>query len=171
MATRLAAAIKGYETIIAIGASFDARHYAYFHNTTTAGVFGAAAARAALLGLNEAQMIDALGLAGSISGGLWQMRHEQTLAKQWHLVHSVETGQRAGNYAAAGITGPLWILEGPQGLYAATCDNPKPLETGSGWRIDEVSFKPWGGLSPCPSDDRCCAGTEGERRIGGGYSR
>jgi 2-methylcitrate dehydratase PrpD len=42
-----------------------------------------------------------------------------------------------------GMTGPLDILEGPQGLYAATCREPKPMVLGPGWRIEEVSFKPW----------------------------
>jgi 2-methylcitrate dehydratase PrpD len=42
------------------------------------------------------------------------------------------------------MTGPRFILEGPQGLYAATCKNPKPMEFPKRWRIRDVSFKPWG---------------------------
>lgn len=140
----LDAAVRGYEATIAIGATFDAAHYACWHNTTTAGVFGAAAAVSSLFGLDEAQTVSALGLAGSVTGGLWQTRHEPQMAKQWHIAHAAQTGATAAWHAANGITGPRFILEGPQGIYAATCKAPKPLVLGEGWRIDEVSFKPWG---------------------------
>lgn len=144
MTAVLDAAVRGYEATIAIGATFDAAHYAYWHNSATAGVFGAAAATASLFGADAATMTAALGLAGSVSGGLWQMRHEPVMAKQWHIAHALQTGASAAFHAANGVTGPRYILEGPQGLYAATCRAPKPMRLGDGWRIDEVSFKPWG---------------------------
>jgi 2-methylcitrate dehydratase PrpD len=140
----LDAAVRGYEAVIAIGATFDATHYGYWHNTTTAGVFGAAASVASLHHCDVEQLAAALGLAGSVSGGLWQMRHEPVMAKQWHIAHAVQTGTAAAGYAAQGVTGPRFILEGPQGLYAATCRDPKPMLLAEGWRIVEVSFKPWG---------------------------
>ncbi len=140
----LDAAIRGYEAMIAIGASFDARHYAYWHNTASAGGFGAAAAAALRLGADEAQLVSAMGLAGSVTGGFWQMRHEPVMAKQWHLAHVVTTGTAAARQAVAGITGPRFLLEGPQGLYAATCAEQGVVEYRDGWRINEVSFKPWG---------------------------
>lgn len=144
MVDLLDAAVRGYEAMIAIGASFDGRHYAHWHNTATAGVFGAAAATAAMLGADRERMTAALGLAGSVSGGFWQMRHEPVTAKQWHVAHAMRTGLEAAAFAFQGITGPRFVLEGPQGLYAATCDAPKPLVFGEHWRMDEVSFKPWG---------------------------
>lgn len=140
----LDAAVRGYEAMIAIGAMFDARHYSHWHNTATAGCFGAAAAAAFRLGASEAELCSALGLAGSVTGGLWQMRHEPVMAKQWHLAHAVATGRAAALQAVAGVTGPRFILEGPQGLFAATCAAPKPLALHPGWRIEEVSLKPWG---------------------------
>ncbi len=144
MTAMLDAAVRGYEATIAIGATFDAAHYGYWHNTTTAGVFGAAAATSSLFGSDADTLASALGLAGSVSGGLWQMRHEPVMAKQWHIAHALQTGASAAFHAASGITGPRFILEGPQGLYAATCRAPKPMVLGDGWRIGEVSFKPWG---------------------------
>lgn len=140
----LDAGVRGYEAMIAIGAMLDGRHYAFWHNTATAGGFGAAATAAFRLGANEAQLVSALGLAGSVTGGFWQMRHEPVMAKQWHLAHAMRTGSEAARQAVAGVTGPRFILEGPQGLFAATCDAPKPLELRDAWRIGEVSFKPWG---------------------------
>lgn len=140
----LIAAVRGYEAMIAVGATFDARHYAYWHNTATAGVFGAAAAAASLLECDAAETVSALGLAGSVSGGLWQMRHEPGAAKQWHVAHAMTTGGSAAFYARHGMVGPRLILEGPQGLHAATCRASRPLVLGEGWRMAEVSFKPWG---------------------------
>ncbi len=140
----LDAAIRGYEAMITIGATFDRRHYAHYHNTATAGVFGAAAATAAGIGCSDEQMVSALGLAGSVSGGVWQTRHEPVMGKQWHVAHAVATGRTAARYAQAGITGPRHVLEGAQGLYAATCDTPGMLTLADGWRMADVSFKPWG---------------------------
>lgn len=140
----LDAAVRGYEAMIAIGATFDARHYGFWHNTATAGGFGAAAAAGSLLGADVGQTADALGLAGSVTGGFWQMRHEPGDAKQWHLAQCRATGTAAAVQARHGARGPRRILEGPQGLFAATCTAPRPLVLGGGWRIEEVSFKPWG---------------------------
>jgi len=140
----LDAAVIGYEATIGIGTTFDAHHYLYYHNTATAGIFGAAASVVSLFGKDRSKFVSAMGLAGSVAGGLWQMRHETSDAKQWHVERSMTNGSSAGYYAAGGMTGPRFILEGPQGLYAATCKEPKPMEFPDQWRIHEVSFKPWG---------------------------
>lgn len=139
----LDAAVVGYEVTIAIGATFDAHHYAHYHPTTTAGVFGAAAAFAEGWNFTPEKMLAALAMAGSVAGGLWQMRHEAVTTKQWHIAHALNTGRAAAEYADYGITGPLAVLEGPQGLYAATCRQPNPMIFPDQWRIHEVSFKPW----------------------------
>ncbi|MEP2990506.1 MAG: MmgE/PrpD family protein [Parasphingorhabdus sp.] len=140
----LDAAVKGYEATVAIGATFDAKHYSMYHNTSTAGQFGAAVATASLNDCDENQLMSAMGLAGSVSGGLWQMRNEPCEAKQWHVDSAYRTGKAAGYHALRGLSGPRFILEGPQGLYAATCDQPNEMEFSDQWRIYEVSFKPWG---------------------------
>lgn len=144
-------AVRGYEATIAVGATLDAKHYGCYHNTATAGLFGSAAAHCKYEGTDgkdeadfRKRLTSALGLAGSVSGGLWQMRNEPGHTKQWHIVHAVNTGRNASRYALDDIVGPRFILEGPQGLYAATCDNPKPMTFPDQWRIHEVSFKPWG---------------------------
>ncbi len=144
MADVLDAAVKGYDATIAIGSTFDEHHYEHYHNTSTAGIFGAAAAVSSLFDSGLEQIVSALGLAGSVASGLWQMRHENSDAKQWHIERALSSGGSAGFYAAKGMTGPKFILEGPQGLYAATCKSPKPMIFLDQWRIHEVSFKPWG---------------------------
>jgi 2-methylcitrate dehydratase PrpD len=139
----LAAAVRGYEATIAVGATFDAYHYAHWHNSATAGGFGAAAAAASMRGLAADATASALGNAGSVAGGLWRMRHEPVMTKQWHVAHAVATGAAAARLAAAGFTGPTRLLEGEQGLFAAMTRTPRPLQTGDPWRMYEVSFKPW----------------------------
>jgi 2-methylcitrate dehydratase PrpD len=139
----LDAAVHGYEAMIAIGETFDAHHYAHYHPTSTAGLFGAAAGAAQCMECSEQELVMALGLAGSVSGGLWQTRHEGPMAKQWHVMHAMMSGAAAAYYARLGMNGPTAILEGPQGLYAATCRDPKPMALPDQWRIHEVSFKPW----------------------------
>ena len=138
----LDAAVRGYEAMIAVGSTLDDYHYSFWHPTTTAGIFGTAAAEIDLLE-HEDRMAWALGNAGSVAGGLWHMRHDDVMTKQWHILHAVRTGRDAAWAAKSGVIGPSAILEGPQGLYAATCREPKPMTFPDQWRIHEVSFKPW----------------------------
>jgi len=143
LGSALDAAVRGYEAMIAVGATFDAHHYAHFHNSATAGGFGAVAAAASVFGLEQQPLVWGLGNAGSIAGGLWQMRHEAVMTKQLHVAHAALAGLWIARLTHRGFTGPRAILEGPQGLYAATTRSPKPLVAGEGWRMEEVSFKPW----------------------------
>jgi 2-methylcitrate dehydratase PrpD len=145
MDARLDAAVRGYEAMIAIGAACDARHYAHWHPTATMGGFGAAAAFGSLIGFAAVEYAHALANAGSVAGGLWQMRHAPgVLTKQWHIHHAVRTGRDAALHVHYGATGPLELLEGPQGLFAAMTETPGKLGGGGeGWLIHEVSFKPF----------------------------
>lgn len=136
-------AVQGYEAVIAIGATLDAHHYGFWHNTSTAGGFGAAAAAASLYELDPERITWSLGNIGSLAGGFWHMRHAPVMTKQLHVGHAALAGLWVARLARAGFTGPAAILEGPQGLYEATTSDPKPLVLGDGWRIEEVSFKPW----------------------------
>ncbi|WP_298308685.1 MmgE/PrpD family protein [uncultured Erythrobacter sp.] len=141
---RLEAAVRGYEAMIAVGLTLDAHHYAHWHPTATAGVFGSAAASGSLLGIGEDNMTDALGNAGSVAGGFWHMRHDDVLTKQWHVYHAMRTGIDAAHHANAGVTGPAALLEGPQGLFAAMIEGAGELAlVQKGWQINEVSFKPF----------------------------
>jgi 2-methylcitrate dehydratase PrpD len=136
-------AVRGYEAMIAVGLTFDTYHYSLRHNTATAGPFGSAAAASAIYQLAPNLFVGALGNAGSTTGGLWQMRHETGMTKAWHVCSAARQGFFAAFMARAGLTGTASILEGQQGLYAATCREPKSMVFTDHWRIEEVSFKPW----------------------------
>jgi 2-methylcitrate dehydratase PrpD len=143
----LDAIVRGYEATIRIGRALGASHYRFFHNTSTAGSFGAAAAAASLLKLNAATTAHALANAGSRTGGLWQMRHEPCETKSLHNAEAAQTGVQAAWLACHGARGPLTLLEGAQGLFAATAAESNPADVlnqaDEGWLIHAVSFKPW----------------------------
>jgi 2-methylcitrate dehydratase PrpD len=88
-----------------------------------------------------------MALATSMAAGFWHTRHDpQSMGKQLHAAHAARAGYDAARLAARGFTGPLAILEGEQGFFAATCPDGDPqavLRDVPGWRIGEVSFKPW----------------------------
>ncbi|MEQ8403706.1 MAG: MmgE/PrpD family protein [Oceanicaulis sp.] len=144
----LSAVVRGYEAVIALGRAVGPGHYAFWHNTGTCGPFGAAAAAASAFKLDEDATAHALGLAGTQASGFWQTRHEPaSMAKQLHTARAAHAGLSAAMLASAGMTGPLQILEGPQGFFAATCPGADPQDVlaggRAGWLIEDVSFKPW----------------------------
>jgi 2-methylcitrate dehydratase PrpD len=144
MGALLDAGVRGYEAMIAVGATFDAHHYARWHNTSSAGGIGAAAGAASVYGLDVEQTSWAIGNAASVAGGLWHMRHAPgAMTKQFHIAQAVLAGDAAARLAGASFAGPTGILEGPQGLHAAMTASPKPLRLLPGWRMEGVSFKPW----------------------------
>lgn len=147
LATLLDGAVRGYEAMVRLGRSLDAHHYAHWHPTATAGGIGAAAAAASVFGMNRDATVWAMGHAVSLSGGLWQVRHEAgAMTKAVHVTQAALGGLWHARLARRGCVGPRFVLEGPQGLYAATTLAPEPHwldDAIPGWRIEEVSFKPW----------------------------
>jgi 2-methylcitrate dehydratase PrpD len=146
----LNAIVRGYEATIRIGRALGAAHYRFFHNTSTCGSFGAAAAAADLLKLSADQTAWALANAGSRTGGLWQMRFEDCETKSVHNAQAAQLGVQSALLALHGVRGPLSLLEGAQGLFAAMAPGANPQDVMSGfetagehWLIEEVSFKPW----------------------------
>lgn len=142
----LVSLVRGYEAMIRIGRALGASHYRFWHTSSTAGAFGAAAATASLLGLSAEATAHALATAGSRTGGLWQMRHEPVPTKRLHFAWAALEGFLAAHWAAQGLRGPLSLLEGAQGLFAATAPGADPeavLAEAADWLIFEVSFKPY----------------------------
>ena len=147
----LDALVVGYEAGIVLGLLSGPNHYAHWYSTATTGVFASAMACARLLKLDAIQTQHALALAGMQSAGVWQCRLEPGMAKQMATGHSAQAGLVAADLAAAGMSGPLSILEGPLGWLKATAGNLDAARAqallqappGRTWRVHEVSFKPW----------------------------
>ena len=122
----LAAVTVGYEISTRIGAAVQPSHYKYFHTTGTAGVFGAAAAGAALLAPGDAKvMAHALATAGTFASGLQQAFRSDAMTKPLHAGHAASVGVMSAMAAASGVTGAADILEGEAGFGAAMSGGAK----------------------------------------------
>jgi 2-methylcitrate dehydratase PrpD len=143
----LAAVTLGYEVAIRVGESVGKTHYFHWHNTSTCGVFGATAAAGWLLGLDEQRLTWALGNAGSQAGGLWEFIADGAMSKVLHAGRAAANGVLAAELGALGFTGARKILEGRQGLFAATAPDGSPdavtAGLGEGWKLPGSSIKPY----------------------------
>jgi 2-methylcitrate dehydratase PrpD len=147
----LSAIVAGYEVAVRIGEAVGKRHYHFFHNTSTCGGFGAAAAASWLLDLDEERMVWALGNAGTQASGLWEFNAPQekaAMSKHLHAGRAASNGVLAALLAERGFTGPTRILEGERGFFRATAPDADlervllGLGVGSPMKIHGVSLKP-----------------------------
>jgi 2-methylcitrate dehydratase PrpD len=140
----LTALVAGCE----MGARFNLTEAMYdgFDPTGVAIVFPATAAAARVLGLDEKQTWNALGLAFNRCGGSFQSNIDGSLAVRviqgWVAAIGVECAQMA----RAGITGPRNFLGGIYGyahLYGRGKLQPDDVVAGLGtdWRLNQMMFK------------------------------
>src|SRR6185503_6399940 len=140
--------ILGFEAASRVGNVVYPAHYDVgWHMTGTIGVFGAAAAIGRLIGLNEQQMVWALGLAATQSAGLREMFG--SMGKAFHPGRSAQNGYAAALLAKAGFTAGERGIEGPRGFahVMATSHDLSKVTTGLGVDFDlrENTYKPF----PC----------------------
>ena len=111
----LHAFILGVEVECRIGNAVYPEHYDIgWHITGTAGVFGAAAACGKVLGLNEQQMVWALGIAGTQSSGFREMFG--TMCKSFHPGRAAQNGLLSAFLAQQNFTSSDRVLEAPRGF-------------------------------------------------------
>lgn len=141
------ATVVGYEAMVAAAAAVMPSHRERgFHATATAGCFGAAAAAAKLLDLDAPATRDALGLAGTQAGGLFEFLADGSMAKRVHPGRAAMAGVVAADMAAEGVTGPGSVLEGDDGFVAAFAEDGDlaPFEAlGDPYAITETYRKPY----------------------------
>lgn len=87
------------------------------HTPPTIGPFGAAIACGLLLGLNKAQLVNALGICGSYSGGLVEYTLSGGSVKRIHTGIGARAGLEAALLAQEGLTGPATIIDGKKGMW------------------------------------------------------
>ena len=140
----------GYEVMIrsSLALNPSAARLRGWHLTGVCGPFGAAAACASLLKLNEEQTAWALGLAGTQGSGLWAFNADGTMSKRFHAGRAAQSGVMAAELAALGFTGPTQIYEFHDGgVLKAFSDasDPAPLtrDLGSVFHLDATSIKPY----------------------------
>jgi len=93
-----------------------------FHTTPVCGVFGATVAAGLLSGLEEGQMVNALGLTGAQSCGLMEM-YGESLQKRFNPGPAAASGIVSAEMAKLGYTGTDLIFEGKRGLLKAFSDS------------------------------------------------
>jgi 2-methylcitrate dehydratase PrpD len=139
----LTAFVAGVETECRIGAVMGAGHYAVgWHATGTAGTFGAAAACANLLGLDEDAAGHAFGLAGTQAAGLKSVFG--SMSKPLHAGKAAANGLFSAVLASKGFTSDREIVETRQGFAATHTSTftPDALDHLDGrWLIAETLFK------------------------------
>jgi 2-methylcitrate dehydratase PrpD len=155
----LHAFILGVEAECRIGNSVYPPHYDVgWHITGTAGVFGAAAAAGRLVGLNEQQMMWALGIAATQSSGLREMFG--TMCKPFHPGNAARNGLLAALLAQRDFTSSSQGIEAKRGFayVLSTAFKPEAITGGLGktWEIALNTYKPFAcGIVEHPAIDGC----------------
>jgi 2-methylcitrate dehydratase PrpD len=126
-------------------------HKAGFHPTAVFGAMGAAAAVGRALRLNAGQLVDAIGIAGSMASGIIEYLAEGASTKRMHAGWAAQSGLRAALLARAGFSGPRTVFEGVHGFFHGFA-NMLPTDFsaligdfGSRWVAQALAFK----LYPC----------------------
>jgi 2-methylcitrate dehydratase PrpD len=124
-------------------------HKAGFHPTAVLGTMGAAAGVAAALRLSPGQLVDALGVAGSMASGIIEYLADGSWTKRLHPGWAAQCGLRAAKLAQQGFVGPGSVFEGTHGLFNGFAHTTKgdwgKLLDGFGreWIATTVAFKPY----------------------------
>ncbi|HEY4889458.1 MAG TPA: MmgE/PrpD family protein [Candidatus Dormibacteraeota bacterium] len=104
--------VVGWEVGASIGRSIRHRiHEAGWHSTSVTGTIAAAAACANLAGLNADRTRTALGIAASMTSGMYLNRGTDT--KPVHAGIAARNGMMAADLAARGVSAAADIFEGP----------------------------------------------------------
>ena len=108
--------VTGFEVETKIAMGVHLHHYTKgWHPTATLGVFGAAAACAKLMGLEEERTATALAIAASLAAGI--KSNFGTMVKPLHVGHCTRSGLFAAQLARAGFTAnPAGAFEHKQGF-------------------------------------------------------
>jgi len=132
----LDACLVGVEASIRIGIWLGRGHYQIgFHQTATAGAFGATLAAARLLCLSPMQTAHALGIASTRAAGL--KSQFGTMGKPYHAGLAAQTGVEAATLAQAGF------ISNPDGLDASQGFGPTHAGAGDISALDGLNAEWW----------------------------
>ena len=137
------AVIVGLETACRIGAWLGRPHYeAGFHQTGTSGAFGATAAAGRVLGLNAAQMTQALCLTATRAAGL--KSQFGTMGKPLNAGFAAEVGVVSALLAREGATSTEVAIDGAQGFgptHSGAAEASALDGLGAQWLFPNISYK------------------------------
>jgi 2-methylcitrate dehydratase PrpD len=119
-----------------------------WHYTSVCGYFGSALTSSKILGLNEREMLNALGIAYSQVGGTHQTILDTALVKRMHPGLAARGGVFSAMLAKQGITGSKGIFEGEFGFFNKYERGNADIlrkDLGKTFEVDNLSLKPY----PC----------------------
>ncbi len=140
--TFIRAYLAGFEFETRLGRAVNFVHYDKgWHPTATLGTFGAAAASAAMLGLDVRSTAGALAIAASMAAGI--KANFGTDVKPFHVGQAVRNGMLAAYMAREGVDASPVALEHPQGFFEVFngADNYKAEMLLQGWADPSTSLK------------------------------
>jgi 2-methylcitrate dehydratase PrpD len=144
----MTAMLVGYEFLARCGTAVGRRlHARGFHATAVLGPLAAALVACKAMGAGQEVTVKAMGLAGSMSGGLLEFLADGSWSKRMHPGWAAHGGLLAAELAAAGFTGPASIVEGRNGIFRAFLDDPQPslayqfTDLGSRWSCLGLQWK------------------------------
>jgi 2-methylcitrate dehydratase PrpD len=142
--------VAGTETLCRLSLVIPkAIHQAGFHPTSVLGAMASTLAVAVTLGLNRKQTVDALGIAGSMAGGIIEYLAEGAWTKRLHAGWAARIGLHAARIGQQGFLGPRTVFEGTHGLFngfarsAAGNYDAVTRDFGREWRMLSLTFKPY----------------------------
>jgi 2-methylcitrate dehydratase PrpD len=146
----IAAIVAGAEVVLRVGhATGHSNEERGFHAPGTTGPFGSAVTAGHLHGFDAGKMTNALGIAGSLCGGLLEFvaAGNGAMVKRLHLGRASESGVLAASLADQGFTGPSSVIEGKFGFLHDFCDEYDRSELlrglGSTFFTMDYLFKPY----------------------------
>ncbi|MEQ1772338.1 MAG: MmgE/PrpD family protein [Burkholderiales bacterium] len=156
----LTAFVAGVEIACRVSNAVYFAHNLHWYITGTAGVFGAAAAAGKVLGLNEQQMVYALGIAGAQSAGTREQAG--TMAKCFIHGRAAQNGLLAALLAAQGLTSAETAIDGEHGFIHVLAPerDADALTAGLGtqWELSLNTYKPYAcGVVAHPAIEACIA--------------
>lgn len=115
--------VAGYEISCRVDSSgYPGFRHKGFHATGIAGTIGAVAAAGKIMGLTEAQIANAFGIAGTQAAGLEEWLTTGDMTKRLHAGKAAMNATIAAYLAKEGYTGPKTVFEGKYGLLNSHTD-------------------------------------------------
>lgn len=145
----IAAYAVGLEIICRLGAATPhGFHSRGLHATQVCGTIASAVVAAKLMKLSVSQTVNAMGIAGSFSGGLLEFLNTGSSTKQIHPGIAAQGGITAANLAANGGSGPETVIEGQYGIFSTLSARPADIasvtkDLGKVWQSSQITIKPY----------------------------
>jgi 2-methylcitrate dehydratase PrpD len=124
-------------------------HKAGFHPTSVLGAMAATLGVSAALGLDRKQTVDALGIAGSMAGGIIEYLAEGAWTKRLHAGWAARVGLHAARIGREGFLGPRTVFEGTHGFFSGFAHTQEgdfdalTRDFGEEWLMEGLTFKPY----------------------------